>query len=172
MNISKDIKKLFEWVGNGKIENLGKWGGFAHSGMYRINDKWIMKITDVKEYRITEEMQGHPNIVSMLPMSRRSGKYASVVMEYCEGGNLTNYNIKDKQSVIEDITKGIGHMLSKGYVNNDLWRDTGQHLGNFFVRGNGTVVLGDFGDVDRVNSKNLTKLSEHINKIIQYINIY
>ena len=102
--------------------------------MYKINDKWIMKITDVKEYRITEELQGHPNIVYMLPMSRR--------------------------------------MLSKGYVNNDLWRDRGEHLANFFVRGNGTVVLGDFGDTDRVNSKNLIKLSEHINKIIEYINIY
>ena len=56
--------------------------------MYKVNDRWIMKITDVKEYRVTEELQGHPNIVSMLPMSRRSGKYASVVMEYCEGGNL------------------------------------------------------------------------------------
>jgi len=58
--------------------------------MYKINDKWIMKITDVKEYRITEELQGHPNIVYMIPMSRRSGKYASVVMEYCDKGNLSN----------------------------------------------------------------------------------
>jgi serine/threonine protein kinase len=153
---------------------LGRNGGFAHKGMYKIENKWIMKVTNLKEYTITHHLQGHDNIVSMMPMSQRSGKYASVVMEYCDKGNLSNCDITEigKQNIIEDIAKGVGHMLSKGYIQNDLWRERGEHLSNFFVRKNGTVVLGDFGNVSKVTNKNLSELMKQLDNIIEYINIY
>lgn len=142
--------------------------------MYKIENKWIMKVTNLREYTITHHLQGHGNIVSMMPMSRRSGKYASVVMEYCDKGNLSNCDITEigKQNIIEDIAKGVGHMLSKGYIQNDLWRERGEHLSNFFVRGNGIVVLGDFGNVSRVTNQNLSELMKQLDNIIEYINIY
>ena len=153
---------------------MGRNGGFAHKGMYKIENKWIMKVTNLREYTITHHLQGHDNIVSMMPMSQRSGKYASVVMEYCDKGNLSNCDITEigKQNIIEDIAKGVGHMLSKGYIQNDLWRERGEHLSNFFVRKNETVVLGDFGNVSKVTNKNLSELTKQLDNIIEYINIY
>ena len=149
-------------------------GGFAHRGMYKIDNQWIMKITDLREYEITKNLQGHYNIVSMMPMSRRSGKYASVVMEYCSKGSLSKCDIVElgKESVIDNITRGVGYMLSKGYIQNDLWRERGEHLSNFFVRKNGTVVLGDFGNISKVTNKNLIELMKQLDNIIKHINIY
>ena len=149
-------------------------GGFAHRGMYKIDNQWIMKITDLREYEITKNLQGHNNIVSMMPMSRRSGKYASVVMEYCSKGSLSKCDIVElgKESVIDNITRGVGYMLSKGYIQNDLWRERGERLSNFFVRKNGTVVLGDFGNISKVTNKNLIELMKQLDNIIKHINIY
>ena len=149
-------------------------GGFAPRGMYKIDNQWIMKITDLREYEITKNLQGHNNIVSMMPMSRRSGKYASVVMEYCSKGSLSKCDIVElgKESVIDNITRGVGYMLSKGYIQNDLWRERGEHLSNFFVRKNGTVVLGDFGNISKVTNKNLIELMKQLDNIIKHINIY
>lgn len=154
--------------------DLGMHGGFAHRGMYKIDNQWIMKITDLREYEITKNLQGHNNIVSMMPMSRRSGKYASVVMEYCSKGSLSKCDIVElgKESVIDNITRGVGYMLSKGYIQNDLWRERGEHLSNFFVRKNGTVVLGDFGNISKVTNKNLIELMKQLDNIIKHINIY
>ena len=149
-------------------------GGFAHRGMYKIDNQWIMKITDLREYEITKNLQGHNNIVSMMPMSRRRGKYASVVMEYCSKGSLSKCDIVElgKESVIDNITRGVGYMLSKGYIQNALWRERGEHLSNFFVRKNGTVVLGDFGNISKVTNKNLIELMKQLDNIIKHINIY
>ena len=149
-------------------------GGFAPRGMYKIDNQWIMKITDLREYEITKNLQGHNNIVSMMPMSRRSGKYASVVMEYCSKGSLSKCDIVElgKESVIDNITRGVGYMLSKGYIQNDLWRERGEHLSNFFVRKNGTVVLCDFGNISKVTNKNLIELMKQLDNIIKHINIY
>ena len=149
-------------------------GGFAHRGMYKIDNQWIMKITDLREYEITKNLQGHNNIVSMMPMSRRSGKYASVVMEYCSKGSLSKCDIVElgKESVIDNITRGVGYMLSKGYIQNDLWRERGEHLSNFFVRKNGTVVLGDFCNISKVTNRNLIELMKQLDNIIKHINIY
>ena len=148
-------------------------GGFAHRGMYKIDNQWIMKITDLREYEITKNLQGHNNIVSMMPMSRRSGKYASVVMEYCSKGSLSKCDIVElgKESVIDNITRGVGYMLSKGYIQNDLWRERGEHLSNFFVRKNGTVVLGDFGNISKVTNKNLIELMKQLDNIIKHIKL-
>ena len=63
-------------------------------------------------------------------------------------------------------------MLSKVYIQNDLWRERGEHLSNFFVRKNGTVVLGDFGNISKVTNKNLIELMKQLDNIIKHINIY
>jgi RIO-like serine/threonine protein kinase len=136
--------------------------------------KRIAKIVRKEEYYITKKLQGHPNIVSMMPMSKVGKKKACVVMEYCDNGNLQNYldKVEDKDKVIRDITKAVGHMLSKGYVQTDLWRYRGEHLSNFFVRKYGDVVLGDFGGTEKITNKNLTELLKQMKIIIDYVNIY
>lgn len=89
----------------------------------------------------------HPNIVSILSMSRDlASKQYYIVMEFVEGGTLRDFLAIRKKleagealRLLEDATAGLAYAYSRGITHRDM------KLTNIMISAQGTAKLVDFG---------------------------
>ncbi|ODN81141.1 hypothetical protein L202_03234 [Cryptococcus amylolentus CBS 6039] len=98
----------------------------------------------------------HPNIVNYLDSYLHQGDLW-VVMEYMEGGSLTDvvtaHCMSEQQiaAVSKEVCEGLRHLHSKGVIHRDIKSD------NILLSLNGDVKLTDFGFCARIADPNTTK---------------
>jgi len=98
----------------------------------------------VNEILVMKESQ-HPNIVNFLESYLVKGNELWVVMEYMEGGALTdvieNNQLEEDQiaSICLETCKGLGHLHSQSIIHRDIKSD------NVLLDASGRVKITDFG---------------------------
>ena len=127
-------------------------------GIHRITQKKVaIKILDknkieskddleriIREMQILTEME-HPNVIKVFKIYEEENNF-SIIMEYCEGGELFNYIVK-KQRLSEEessyffyqIINGIEYIHSKGIAHRDLKPE------NLLIGKNKILKIIDFG---------------------------
>lgn len=98
----------------------------------------------VNEITVMRESQ-HPNIVNFLEAYLRGNSDLWVVMEYMEGGPLTdiieNNTLNEQQiaTICRETCKGLQHLHSKSIIHRDIKSD------NMLLDNRGNVKITDFG---------------------------
>ncbi|XP_041054482.1 serine/threonine-protein kinase Nek3 [Carcharodon carcharias] len=96
----------------------------------------------------------HPNIVAFVDSFEADG-HLYIVMEYCDGGDLTQKLLQQKEklfpeemvlSLFVQICLGMKHIHDKRVLHRDIKSK------NIFLTKNGVVKLGDFGSAHLLNS--------------------
>ncbi|XP_072333186.1 serine/threonine-protein kinase Nek3 isoform X2 [Scyliorhinus torazame] len=96
----------------------------------------------------------HPNIVAFLDSFEADG-HLYIVMEYCDGGDLTQRLLQQKERLFPEemvlnlfvqICLGMKHIHDKRVLHRDIKSK------NIFLTKNGVVKLGDFGSAHLLNS--------------------
>ncbi|XP_038674305.1 serine/threonine-protein kinase Nek3 isoform X3 [Scyliorhinus canicula] len=96
----------------------------------------------------------HPNIVAFMDSFEADG-HLYIVMEYCDGGDLTQRLLQQKEKLFPEemvlnlfvqICLGMKHIHDKRVLHRDIKSK------NIFLTKNGVVKLGDFGSAHLLNS--------------------
>lgn len=147
--------------------NLSKIGQGASGGVYtayhaQTNENVAIKQMNLeqqpkKELIINEILvmkeSSHQNIVNFIDSYLLQGDLW-VVMEYMEGGSLTDvvtYNIMSEGqigAVCREVLQGLEHLHSKGVIHRDIKSD------NILLSMNGDIKLTDFGFCAQINESN------------------
>ena len=157
---SKDNNNKEMKVGDYIIKKTLGTGTFSvvKLGMHRITQKKVaIKILDknkieskddleriIREMQILTEMD-HPNVIKVFKIYEEENNF-SIIMEYCEGGELFNYIVK-KRRLSEDessfffyqLINGIEYIHSKGIAHRDLKPE------NLLIGQNKILKIIDFG---------------------------
>ena len=159
LNITKDSFEDMK-IGDYIIKKTIGTGTFStvKLGIHRITQKKVaIKILDKNKIesnddleRIIREMQiliemDHPNVIKVFKIYEEENNF-SIIMEYCEGGELFNYIVK-KQRLSEEessyffyqIINGIEYIHSKGIAHRDLKPE------NLLLGKNNILKIIDFG---------------------------
>ena len=157
---SKDNNNKEMKVGDYIIKKTLGTGTFSvvKLGMHRITQKKVaIKILDKKKIeskddleRIIREMQiltemDHPNVIKVFKIYEEENNF-SIIMEYCEGGELFNYIVKKRRLSEEEssfffyqLINGIEYIHSKGIAHRDLKPE------NLLIGQNKILKIIDFG---------------------------
>jgi len=157
------MEKLRQVVSQGDPSNLyqkmkrvgqGASGSVYVAKSHSSNQKVAIKQMDlahqprkeliVNEILVMKESQ-HPNIVNYLDSFLVKGNELWVVMEFMEGGALTdvidNNSMNEQQiaTVCSETTKGLYHLHSQNIIHRDIKSD------NILLNAQGHVKISDFG---------------------------
>lgn len=122
--------------------NFNKIGQGASGGVYTAHERGTNRLVAVKQMNLEQQPKkdliineilvmkesSHPNIVNFID-SYLCGGELWVIMEYMEGGSLTDvvtFNIMSEgqiASVCRETLKGLQHLHSKGVIHRDIKSD-------------------------------------------------
>lgn len=146
MNVSKlndDYYYYKEPIGYGSFSIIYK--GYSVHSKVPLAIKRITKIIDMKyfynEVKLMKQLD-HPNILKLYDVIKNNGSIY-LVLEYCNGGDLSNYISKNNSNLNEieiyiQIFKGLEYLYDKQI----LHRDMKPH--NLLIH-NDTIKISDFG---------------------------
>jgi len=158
--VSKDDPKR-------KFKNLRKIGEGASGTVFEAIDVDSNKKVAVKEMELSKQPKQdfivneilvmkksrHPNIVNFIDSYLMKG-VLWVVMEYMEGGSLTDALTEDSSftepqiaSICKEVLAGLMHLHAAGIIHRDIKSD------NILLGSNGTVKITDFGYCAQINEK-------------------
>ncbi|KAH6679658.1 BcSTE20, mitogen-activated protein kinase [Halenospora varia] len=144
--------------------NLTKIGQGASGGVYTGHERDSGNIVAIKQMNLEQQPKkdliineilvmkdsSHPNIVNFIDSFLVTGELW-VVMEYMEGGSLTDvvtFNIMTEgqiAAVCRETLKGLQHLHSKGVIHRDIKSD------NILLSLHGEIKLTDFGFCAQIN---------------------
>ncbi|KAK9701387.1 hypothetical protein K7432_011738 [Basidiobolus ranarum] len=151
-------------------KNLVKIGQGASGGVYTANqvgtnlsvaikqmnlEKQPKKDLIINEILVMKDSQ-HPNIVNYIDSFLWKGDLW-VVMEYMEGGSLTDVvttNIMTEgqiAAICKETLQGLVHLHSKGVIHRDIKSD------NILLSSNGNIKLTDFGFCAQLSENNMKR---------------
>ncbi|EFX00999.1 serine/threonine-protein kinase [Grosmannia clavigera kw1407] len=143
---------------------LSKVGQGASGGVYTGFERGSNRLVAIKQMNLEQQPKkdliineilvmkdsSHPNIVNFIDSYLSSGELW-VVMEYMEGGSLTDvvtFNIMTEgqiASVCRETLRGLQHLHSKGVIHRDIKSD------NILLSMEGNIKLTDFGFCATIN---------------------
>ncbi|PSR79381.1 kinase-like domain-containing protein [Coniella lustricola] len=143
---------------------FSKIGQGASGGVYTGHERGSNRLVAIKQMNLEQQPKkdliineilvmkesSHPNIVNFIDSYLCSGELW-VVMEYMEGGSLTDvvtFNIMTEgqiASVCRETLKGLQHLHSKGVIHRDIKSD------NILLSMEGNIKLTDFGFCATIN---------------------
>lgn len=143
---------------------FSKIGQGASGGVYTGHERGSNRLVAIKQMNLEQQPKkdliineilvmkesSHPNIVNFID-SYLCGGELWVVMEYMEGGSLTDvvtFNIMTEgqiASVCRETLKGLQHLHSKGVIHRDIKSD------NILLSMEGNIKLTDFGFCATIN---------------------
>ncbi|KKY33378.1 putative ste20-like protein [Diaporthe ampelina] len=149
----RDIYRGFSKIGQG-----------ASGGVFTGHERGSNRLVAIKQMNLEQQPKkdliineilvmkesSHPNIVNFID-SYLCGGELWVVMEYMEGGSLTDvvtFNIMTEgqiASVCRETLKGLQHLHSKGVIHRDIKSD------NILLSMEGNIKLTDFGFCATIN---------------------
>ncbi|OTA56313.1 Pkinase-domain-containing protein [Hypoxylon sp. EC38] len=141
-----------------------KIGQGASGGVYTGHERGSNRLVAIKQMNLEQQPKkdliineilvmkesSHPNIVNFID-SYLCGGELWVIMEYMEGGSLTDvvtFNIMTEgqiASVCRETLKGLQHLHSKGVIHRDIKSD------NILLSLDGNIKLTDFGFCAQIN---------------------
>ncbi|AEO58805.1 hypothetical protein MYCTH_2306416 [Thermothelomyces thermophilus ATCC 42464] len=141
-----------------------KIGQGASGGVYTGHERGTNRLVAIKQMNLEQQPKkdliineilvmkesSHPNIVNFID-SYLCGGELWVVMEYMEGGSLTDvvtFNIMTEgqiASVCRETLRGLQHLHSKGVIHRDIKSD------NILLSMEGNIKLTDFGFCATIN---------------------
>ncbi|KAI2633214.1 Pkinase-domain-containing protein [Hypomontagnella submonticulosa] len=141
-----------------------KIGQGASGGVYTGHERGTNRLVAIKQMNLEQQPKkdliineilvmkesSHPNIVNFID-SYLCGGELWVIMEYMEGGSLTDvvtFNIMTEgqiASVCRETLKGLQHLHSKGVIHRDIKSD------NILLSLDGNIKLTDFGFCAQIN---------------------
>jgi len=131
-----------EPIGFGSFSIVYK--GFSHKDNMPVAIKQITKIIDKKYFNNEIELMkkiNHPNILKFYKVIKKGGKIF-IILEYCEGGDLSKYiltgNTENDLKYLKQILLGLDFL----YKNNVLHRDIKPQ--NILIHNN-QIKISDFG---------------------------
>ncbi|PHH55272.1 Serine/threonine-protein kinase MST20 [Ceratocystis fimbriata CBS 114723] len=144
--------------------NFHKIGQGASGGVYTGHERGTNRLVAIKQMNLEQQpkkdliineivvMKGssHPNIVNFIDSYLCAGELW-VVMEYMEGGSLTDvvtFNIMSDgmiASICHETLQGLQHLHSKGVIHRDIKSD------NILLSMDGNIKLTDFGFCATIN---------------------
>ncbi|KAK8034587.1 STE/STE20/PAKA protein kinase [Apiospora rasikravindrae] len=144
--------------------NFTKIGQGASGGVYTGNTRNSNQLVAIKQMNLEQQPKkdliineilvmkdsSHPNIVNFID-SYLCGGELWVIMEYMEGGSLTDvvtFNIMTEgqiASVCRETLRGLQHLHSKGVIHRDIKSD------NILLSLEGCIKLTDFGFCAQIN---------------------
>ncbi|KAF9876355.1 ste20-like protein [Colletotrichum karsti] len=144
--------------------NFNKIGQGASGGVFTGYERGSNRLVAIKQMNLEQQPKkdliineilvmkdsSHPNIVNFID-SYLCGGELWVVMEYMEGGSLTDvvtFNIMTEgqiASVCRETLKGLQHLHSKGVIHRDIKSD------NILLSMEGSIKLTDFGFCATIN---------------------
>ncbi|KAK8037957.1 STE/STE20/PAKA protein kinase [Apiospora phragmitis] len=144
--------------------NFTKIGQGASGGVYTGNTRTSNQLVAIKQMNLEQQPKkdliineilvmkdsSHPNIVNFID-SYLCGGELWVIMEYMEGGSLTDvvtFNIMTEgqiASVCRETLRGLQHLHSKGVIHRDIKSD------NILLSLEGCIKLTDFGFCAQIN---------------------
>ncbi|PFH57128.1 hypothetical protein XA68_15479 [Ophiocordyceps unilateralis] len=146
------------------FRNFTKIGQGASGGVFTGYERGSNRLVAIKQMNLEQQPKkdliineilvmkdsSHPNIVNFID-SYLCGGELWVVMEYMEGGSLTDvvtFNIMTEgqiASVCRETLKGLQHLHSKGVIHRDIKSD------NILLSNEGSIKLTDFGFCATIN---------------------
>ncbi|KAI2617826.1 Pkinase-domain-containing protein [Hypoxylon sp. NC1633] len=143
---------------------FNKIGQGASGGVYTGHERGSNRLVAIKQMNLEQQPKkdliineilvmkesSHPNIVNFID-SYLCGGELWVIMEYMEGGSLTDvvtFNIMTEgqiASVCRETLKGLQHLHSKGVIHRDIKSD------NILLSLDGNIKLTDFGFCAQIN---------------------
>ncbi|KAI0894563.1 Pkinase-domain-containing protein [Annulohypoxylon nitens] len=143
---------------------FNKIGQGASGGVYTGHERGTNRLVAIKQMNLEQQPKkdliineilvmkesSHPNIVNFID-SYLCGGELWVIMEYMEGGSLTDvvtFNIMTEgqiASVCRETLKGLQHLHSKGVIHRDIKSD------NILLSLDGNIKLTDFGFCAQIN---------------------
>ncbi|MCJ1312263.1 signal transducing kinase of the PAK [Agyrium rufum] len=147
-----------------KYRNLNKIGQGASGGVFTANELGSNRLVAIKQMNLEQQPKKdliineilvmkdskHKNIVNFIDSYLRQGELW-VVMEYMEGGSLTDvvtYNIMTEgliAAVCRETLNGLQHLHSKEVIHRDIKSD------NVLLSMDGNIKLTDFGFCARID---------------------
>ncbi|KUJ12447.1 Pkinase-domain-containing protein [Mollisia scopiformis] len=144
--------------------NLVKIGQGASGGVYTGHEKDNSRLVAIKQMNLEQQPKKeliineiivmkesrHPNIVNFIDSFLIQGELW-VIMEYMEGGSLTDvvtFNIMSEgqiAAVCRETLQGLQHLHSKGVIHRDIKSD------NILLSNDGNIKLTDFGFCAQIN---------------------
>ncbi|KAL6690073.1 mitogen-activated protein kinase [Trichoderma pleuroticola] len=141
-----------------------KIGQGASGGVYTGHERGTNRLVAIKQMNLEQQPKkdliineilvmkdsSHPNIVNFIDSYLCDGELW-VVMEYMEGGSLTDvvtFNIMTEgqiASVCRETLRGLQHLHSKGVIHRDIKSD------NILLSSEGNIKLTDFGFCATIN---------------------
>lgn len=141
-----------------------KIGQGASGGVYTGHERGTNRLVAIKQMNLEQQPKkdliineilvmkdsSHPNIVNFIDSYLCDGELW-VVMEYMEGGSLTDvvtFNIMTEgqiASVCRETLRGLQHLHSKGVIHRDIKSD------NILLSSDGNIKLTDFGFCATIN---------------------
>jgi p21-activated kinase 1 len=148
------------------FRNFNKIGQGASGGVYTGYERGTNRLVAIKQMNLEQQPKkdliineilvmkdsSHPNIVNFID-SYLCGGELWVVMEYMEGGSLTDvvtFNIMTEgqiASVCRETLKGLQHLHSKGVIHRDIKSD------NILLSNEGNIKLSRFFVSDATHFK-------------------
>ncbi|TVY81676.1 Serine/threonine-protein kinase MST20 [Lachnellula suecica] len=145
-------------------KELTKIGQGASGGVYTGYERGTNRLVAIKQMNLEQQPKkdliineilvmkdsSHPNIVNFIDSFLVTGELW-VIMEYMEGGSLTDvvtFNIMSEgqiASVCRETLKGLQHLHSKGVIHRDIKSD------NILLSLDGNIKLTDFGFCAQIN---------------------
>ncbi|GBC05825.1 hypothetical protein RclHR1_06450003 [Rhizophagus clarus] len=150
-----------------QIDSMVRKANLANTGVVAI--KKIHSHNEfVKEVKLLREVDFHPNINSILGITKDS-EHSILVFEYANEGNLRDYlgtkfaylNWNDKIQMALDITSGLRFLHSKEIIHRDL------HSNHILVN-NGKLLIAGFGLSKRLDEVTTGDIGDKVG-MIQYI---
>ncbi|KAA6413586.1 MAG: STE STE20 PAKA kinase [Lasallia pustulata] len=153
-----------------KYKNLNKIGQGASGGVFTAYEVGTNRCVAIKQMNLEQQPKKdliineilvmkdskHKNIVNFMDSFLRQGDLW-VVMEYMEGGSLTDvvtFNILSEgqiAAVCRETLNGLQHLHSKGVIHRDIKSD------NVLLAMDGNIKLTDFGFCAQINESQNTK---------------
>ncbi|KAF4637198.1 hypothetical protein G7Y89_g868 [Cudoniella acicularis] len=144
--------------------DLTKIGQGASGGVFTGYERGTNRLVAIKQMNLEQQPKkdliineilvmkdsSHPNIVNFIDSYLVAGELW-VIMEYMEGGSLTDvvtFNIMSEgqiASVCRETLKGLQHLHSKGVIHRDIKSD------NILLSLDGNIKLTDFGFCAQIN---------------------
>ncbi|KAB8293976.1 hypothetical protein EYC80_009443 [Monilinia laxa] len=145
-------------------KELTKIGQGASGGVYTGYERGTNRLVAIKQMNLEQQPKkdliineilvmkdsSHPNIVNFIDSFLVTGELW-VIMEYMEGGSLTDvvtFNIMSEgqiAAVCRETLKGLQHLHSKGVIHRDIKSD------NILLSMDGNIKLTDFGFCAQIN---------------------
>ncbi|TVY91277.1 Serine/threonine-protein kinase [Lachnellula willkommii] len=145
-------------------KDLTKIGQGASGGVFTGYERGTNRLVAIKQMNLEQQPKkdliineilvmkdsSHPNIVNFIDSYLVTGELW-VIMEYMEGGSLTDvvtFNIMSEgqiASVCRETLKGLQHLHSKGVIHRDIKSD------NILLSLDGNIKLTDFGFCAQIN---------------------